>query len=383
MSYADCLARISQLDSLVRGYDPNFANSGFSMVANDALNGGSLFSGVLESVSASTATATATTATTTTTTAPAVIGSAAAITTFISPLPGATVSQPFGPTSVTLEPPATVNGVAYAHYHNGVDYAAPLGSNVYAAAGGTVVAAGKSSDGAIIVEVRHDNGYTTLYGHLDPNLNVKVGQQVTAGQVLGKVGLTGTTTGPHLHFGLYTSAGQAVDPSPWLTTGQAGTPDTLLTPSLTDPGQLVAMSGADVLARFDAAASRIPYAAQIRQAAVANGIDPALLAGLVYEESGFNSKAVSSCGAQGLTQLMPATARGLGVTDAFDPQQNLNGGAKYIATQMRSFGRVDLALAAYNAGPAAIRSLGVVPHSKQGYVNVILRKWRSYTEPSA
>jgi soluble lytic murein transglycosylase-like protein len=143
------------------------------------------------------------------------------------------------------------------------------------------------------------------------------------------------------------------------------------------------MSGADVLARFDAVASRIPFAAQIRQAAVANGIDPALLAGLVYEESGFNPKAVSKCGAQGLTQLMPGTARGLGVTDAFDPQQNLNGGAKYIATQMRSFGRVDLALAAYNAGPAAIRSLGVVPHSKQGYVNVILRKWRSYTEPSA
>ena len=377
MSYSDCLARISQLDSLVRNYDPNWASSGFSMVANDAINGGSLFSGVLESVSGSSATAA------TANTAQAATRSTVATTSFISPVQGATVSQPFGPTSETLEPPATINGVTYAHYHSGIDFAAPLGSNVYAAAGGTVVAAGKESDGAIVVEIRHDNGYTTLYGHLDPSLNVKVGQQVTAGQVLGKVGLTGTTTGPHLHFGLYTNAGQAVDPSPWLTTAQAGTPATLLTPSLTETGQLVAMSGADVLARFDAVASRIPFAAQIRQAAVANGIDPALLAGLCYEESGFNPKAVSSCGAQGLTQLMPATARGLGVTDAFDPQQNLNGGAKYIATQMRSFGRVDLALAAYNAGPAAIRSLGVVPHSKQGYVNVILRKWRSYTEPSA
>jgi hypothetical protein len=71
MSYADVMARISQLDSMMRSYDPNWASSGFSMVANDALNGGSLFSGVLESVSGSTATAA------TAKVAPAVIGSTA------------------------------------------------------------------------------------------------------------------------------------------------------------------------------------------------------------------------------------------------------------------------------------------------------------------
>ena len=96
MSYSDCLARISQLDSLVRNYDPNWASSGFSMVANDAINGGSLFSGVLESVSGSSATAA------TANTAQAATRSTVATTSFISPVQGATVSQPFGPTSETL-----------------------------------------------------------------------------------------------------------------------------------------------------------------------------------------------------------------------------------------------------------------------------------------
>ena len=376
MSYADCLARISQLDSMLRSYDPNWATSGNSMFgATQGLASGSPFSGVLESVSGSTAG--------TTGVASQAVVQSAATTGFTSPLPGAQLTQAFGPTSETLEPPATVNGVTYAHYHDGIDLAAPIGSSVLAAAGGTVISAGKASDGAVIVKIRHDNGYTTLYGHLDPSLQVSVGQQVVAGQTIGKVGLTGVTTGPHLHFGLYTSGGTAVDPSSWLASGHLPGSATLLGPSSSDPSSLTEVSGAAALARFDAVSSRIPYAAQIRSAATANGIDPLLLASLAYAESGFNPKAVSRCGAQGLTQLMPGTAASLGVTDSFDPQQNLNGGAKYIATQLKTFGRVDLALAAYNAGPGAIKRLGVVPDGKRGYVNVILHKWQSYQEPSA
>jgi hypothetical protein len=275
-----------------------------------------------------------------------------------------------------------VNGVTYAHYHNGIDLAAPLGSPVYAAASGTVTIAGKESDGAIIVKIRHDDGYSTLYGHLDPSLSVAVGQRVEAGQVLGKIGMTGVTTGPHLHFGLYNAAGTAVDPSPYLSSGYLPDPATLMSPTGVDGG-LAQMSGSQVLARFDANASKVPYAAEIRSAAVANGIDPALLAGLVFAESSFNPKSYSSCGASGLTQLMPDTARGLGVTDIWDVQQNLNGGAKYIATQMKNFGRVDLALAAYNAGPGAIAKLGVVPDSKRYYVDRILNRWQMYSEPVA
>ncbi|HEX7590465.1 MAG TPA: peptidoglycan DD-metalloendopeptidase family protein [Candidatus Limnocylindrales bacterium] len=369
MSYAECMARISQLDSLISSVDPNWAKRGYSLASSSslALNGNSPFAGVLESVSNQ---ATASQATSSATMA------------FSSPLASSTLTQSFGPTSVTLEPSATVNGVTYAHYHNGIDMAAPLGSPVYAAASGTVTIAGKESDGAIIVKIQHDDGYSTLYGHLDPSLAVSVGQHVEAGQALGKIGLTGVTTGPHLHFGLYNAAGTAVDPSPFLSTGFLPDPTTLMAPTGVD-GAMTQANGSQVLARFDANASKIPYAAEIRAAAIANGIDPSLLAGLVYAESSFNPKALSNCGASGLTQLMPDTARGLGVTDIWDVQQNLNGGAKYISTQIKRFGRVDLALAAYNAGPGAIAKLGVVPDSKRGYVNQILWKWSSYQEPSA
>ncbi len=376
MSYSECLSRISTLDSMIRAHDPNWATSGNSIVQSaQALSSGSPFSGVLESVAAVVKPSVIGRSV-----SPSVVGSAS--TPFTSPLPGARLSQSFGPTSVSLEPAVTVNGVTYAHYHNGIDLAAPLGSDVLAAAAGTVVAAGKSSDGAVIVRIRHDNGYATLYGHLDPALQVSVGQRVSAGQTIGQVGLTGLTTGPHLHFGLYTSAGTAVDPSLWLAAGNMTGASALLTPSPGDPTSLVQASGAAVLARFDAVSAQIPYASKIRSAAVAAGMDPLLLASLVYAESGFNAGAVSRCGAQGLTQLMPGTAAELGVTDSFDPQQNLNGGASYIATQLKRFGRVDLALAAYNAGPGAISRLGVVPDSKRGYVNKIIHRWQSYQEPS-
>ena len=81
-----------------------------------------------------------------------------------------------------------------------------------------------------------------------------------------------------------------------------------------------------------------PYGAEITAAATANGIDPALLAGLVKQESGFNPNAGSGAGARGLTQLMPGTAAGLGVTNVLDPVQSLNGGAKYLKQQLDAFG---------------------------------------------
>jgi hypothetical protein len=368
MSYTECIARISQLDAWIRSMDPTWATSGRSIFAAgaDSLAGGS-FSGVLEGLAGTAAPAS---------TAADALSSSTVL--FTSPLPGATLTQAFGPSSEPLEPPATVGGVTYAHYHNGIDLAAPLGTPVLAAASGTVTFAGKQSDGAVVVKIQHDDGYTTLYAHLDPSLQVTVGQHVSAGQIIGKVGVTGVTTGPHLHFGLYTSDGTAVDPAPYLAAGKLPDPATLLGPSPSDPSSMSQLSGSAVLARFDAASSRIPYAAQIRSAAIANGIDPALLAGLVYAESDFDPKSYSSCGASGLCQLMPGTAAGLGVTDIWDVQQNLNGGAKYLAKQLKAFGRVDLALAAYNAGPGTVSSLGKVPDACSGYIAKILAKWQSY-----
>jgi soluble lytic murein transglycosylase-like protein len=124
-----------------------------------------------------------------------------------------------------------------------------------------------------------------------------------------------------------------------------------------------------------------PYAAEITAAATRNGVDPALLAGLVKQESGFNPNAGSGAGARGLTQLMPGTASGLGVTNILDPVQNLNGGAKYLKQQLDAFGGdVTKALAAYNAGPGAVQRFGGVPpySETQNYVRIVQANAAAY-----
>jgi cell wall-associated NlpC family hydrolase len=128
--------------------------------------------------------------------------------------------------------------------------------------------------------------------------------------------------------------------------------------------------------RLPAAGKR--FAGAIDQAAQAAGVDPKLLAALTWTESGFNPGAQSSAGALGLTQLMPATASGLGV-DPADPAQNLLGGARYLASQLQRFGRLDHALAAYNAGPSAVARAGGVPSypETQAYVARVLDRLRS------
>lgn len=113
----------------------------------------------------------------------------------------------------------------------------------------------------------------------------------------------------------------------------------------------------------------------VESAALRAGLDPALFAALVEAESGYNPKAVSSAGAQGLAQLMPGTARSLGVRDPFDPEQNADGGARYLAQMLKEFGGDErLALAAYNAGPGAVRRHGGVPPfaETQRYVERVL-----------
>jgi soluble lytic murein transglycosylase-like protein len=114
-----------------------------------------------------------------------------------------------------------------------------------------------------------------------------------------------------------------------------------------------------------------PFAAEIDAAAARNGVDPALLRGLIRQESNFNADARSPAGAMGLTQLMPATAAGLGVTNPSDAVQNIEGGAKYLKQQLDRFGGdVSKALAAYNAGPGAVQKYnGIPPYAEtQNYV---------------
>lgn len=120
-------------------------------------------------------------------------------------------------------------------------------------------------------------------------------------------------------------------------------------------------------------AYRGPYLDAARSAARRAGVPEDLFLRLVQQESGWNAGAVSPKGALGLAQLMPGTASYLGVNPK-DPQQNLEGGARYLAEQYRTFGSWRLALAAYNAGPGAVQKYNGVPpfEETRNYVKVIL-----------
>ena len=117
---------------------------------------------------------------------------------------------------------------------------------------------------------------------------------------------------------------------------------------------------------------RGPYLTMAKDAARRHGVPEDLFLRLVQQESGWNSKAKSHKGAYGLAQLMPATARSLGV-DREDPAQNLDGGARYLKEQYRTFGSWRLALAAYTAGPGAVKKYNGVPPFREtrNYVKVI------------
>ncbi|KUF11923.1 lytic transglycosylase domain-containing protein [Pseudoponticoccus marisrubri] len=115
-----------------------------------------------------------------------------------------------------------------------------------------------------------------------------------------------------------------------------------------------------------------PYADMARVAARKHGVPEDLFLRLVHQESRFNAKARSHKGAIGLAQLMPGTAKVLGV-DPHDPRQNLEGGARYLKMQYRAFGSWKLALAAYNAGPGAVKKHGGIPPFREtrNYVKII------------
>lgn len=139
--------------------------------------------------------------------------------------------------------------------------------------------------------------------------------------------------------------------------------------AISSSGATHAHAGTVSRGRFDALIGRI---------AATHGMDPDLVHAVVKAESNYNPDCVSSAGARGLMQLMPATGRHLGVTDSFDPEQNLDGGVRYLKQQIERFGDLRLALAAYNAGPGAVTQYNGIPpyRETQAYVPRVIRYYQ-------
>lgn len=170
-------------------------------------------------------------------------------------------------------------------------------------------------------------------------------------------------------------------------------PELAGTANVADAADLAGTAGVDdtaglagdlaTAAQEGAAGEGDDYEALVDQAAARNGVDPAVLHGLIQQESGFDPSATSSAGAMGLTQLMPATASTLGVANPFDPAESIEGGARYLGELLRQFaGNTEDALAAYNAGPGAVQEYGGIPPypETQNYVSSVLGYAESYRQ---
>jgi hypothetical protein len=173
------------------------------------------------------------------------------------------------------------------------------------------------------------------------------------------------------HVGLYIGGGQMIaapQEGESVKVQAVGNP-TIIRRVLPDSGTAVpGVTGSST----GASLAGVPYADLFTQAAGRHGVSAALLAGVAKTESDFDSSAVSSSGAQGLMQFMPATARSLGV-DATDPASSIDGAARYLSSLTKQFGSTDLALAAYNAGPGTVQRYGGIPPypETQNYVRKV------------
>ena len=141
-------------------------------------------------------------------------------------------------------------------------------------------------------------------------------------------------------------------------------------------------SNTNVRTNYSSALKRYPsvFKEYVKEAAAAYRLSESLIYALMRAESNFNPYAVSSAGARGLMQLIPSTARLVGVNDVFEPRQNILGGAKYLRMMLDRFGRLDLAIAAYNAGPQAVERYGGIPPYSEtlNYVPRVLRFFREF-----
>lgn len=202
---------------------------------------------------------------------------------------------------------------------------------------------------------------------------------------------TATTYAPS--DGLYGTGAASTASYPGITQGTTQSAVSYQSPSLESPSPespslesaattVAAPASSGTTALGGAASAYVPL---IEQAAARNGVDPAVLYGLIQQESGFDPSATSSAGALGLTQLMPGTASALGVSEPLNPAQSIEGGARYLGQMLRQFsGNTAEALAAYNAGPGAVQQYGGVPPypETQQYVSKVLANAAAYSSNS-
>ncbi len=127
---------------------------------------------------------------------------------------------------------------------------------------------------------------------------------------------------------------------------------------------------------------RAIFLEQVRDAEQRYALPAGLLDALIWAESRYNPMALSKAGAAGLGQLMPATASSIGVANRYDPRANILGAARNLRLMLDQFGAINLAVAAYNAGPGAVRAAGGIPSNDEtpGYVRSVLVFWRKFAE---
>ena len=202
----------------------------------------------------------------------------------------------------------------------------------------------------------------------------KAGTAVEGGLAAAEPGDILAFNSPVNHVGIYIGDGKMIEaPRPGLSVRIAE-----VTETPTAIRRIIPEGGVSGASAMSGTTSSVPagtpYGELFQAAAAKYGVDAKLLVSVARQESGFNPKAVSPAGAQGIMQLMPGTAAGLGVKNSFDPAQAIDGAARLLKSLIGEFGRTDLALAAYNAGPGAVhRYDGIPPYAEtQNYVRSIM-----------
>ena len=230
------------------------------------------------------------------------------------------------------------------------------------------------------------SGFTQLvYGNLGIDLPRVSSQQATAGKAVASLAsarpgdlvfFDHDSSRPGIdHVGIYIGGGKMIaapQPGEAVKVQEIGNPVAIRR-------VLPEASAATLPAASTASLAGVPYADLFTRAGNRHGVDPALLAAVASQESGFDSGAVSPAGAQGLMQFMPTTARGLGV-NPLDPASAVDGAARYLSDLSAQFGSTSLALAAYNAGPGTVSRYGGIPPypETQNYVRNVLTKAEAY-----